>query len=129
MAPTPRKQTGQRGGAPTPAVVQPQRYLAPEGWELGQRAPENMYAPVGVDGQPDLDKLSSEPPEGYGVQLVAKGDTVTSAMLRSIGRANPGNDLATAAARDLVRTPVPEPQGPGQVQADAEGNPVEDDSK
>lgn len=52
----------------------------PEGWDVGQAAPNARYAPMGPDGEPDLSKLQDEPVEGYGVQVVAKGDTITQAI-------------------------------------------------
>lgn len=79
-----------------------------EGFEVGQTAPSDKYAPVGPDGAPDLKKITTTAPKGMGVQLVRKGDTVTQAVYDQL---NPQADAGVAQA-----TPVGEPQGPGQRQ-------------
>lgn len=70
------------------AVADPQAQQEPEGYEVGNRAPDAKYAPLVLPGPdddrtdpyPDLSKVTSQPPKGMGVQLVAKGDVVTQAV-------------------------------------------------
>lgn len=94
----------------TPTVLDPTRGVAPEGWEVGQRAPEARYAPYGDDLTPDYSKVQSDPVEGMGVQVVAKGDVINAGTYALL------NDQAAAA--NTVQTPVADPQGPGQRKAE-----------
>lgn len=70
----------------TPAAnVAVQQYDAGEGWELGQRAPEDRYQEVGPDGA-GVGKISSTPPKGkYATQLAVKGQPVNQATRTALG--------------------------------------------
>lgn len=105
----PRTTTDADGGATVAAtgvgVTQPA-----SGWDEGNVAPKNQYAPLNADGSADLDHISSKPVEGRGVQLAVKGQPVTRAVLIGLGRLDPRSGVP------LVRTPVAEPQGEGQTE-------------
>lgn len=92
--------------ATSPTVLDPTRGVAPSGWEVGNRAPEARYAPLGIDGEADYSQLQADPVEGYGVQVVAKGDVINQATYDLINQ----QESKTV----LVQTPVAEPQGAGQ---------------
>jgi hypothetical protein len=50
-----------------------------QGWEVGNAAPEDRY--VGLNERGEVTgKVQSEPVQGYGRQLVAKGDVITQAI-------------------------------------------------
>lgn len=101
--------TATDSGATAATTVAPPQ--APEGWEVGNAAPSDKYAPMNADGSADLGKITTDPPKGMGVQLVARGDTVTQAVYDQLNpkQADQAPGVATA-------TPVPEPQGPAQTE-------------
>lgn len=66
------------------ATVQPVRYAAGTGWELGQAAPSDKFIEVGPDGA-DVGKPTGTAPKGYGRQIAAKGATVTAAVRADLG--------------------------------------------
>lgn len=103
----PRNRRQQTTSASPTVVQQP---AAAEGWEVGNVAPGDKYAPLDTGtGQPKLDKLSDKPVKGYGVQVVAKGDVISQAVYDQL---NPDQ----ASTPEVVQTPVPEPQGDGQTE-------------
>jgi hypothetical protein len=89
MPPRTKNETDKNASAapesPPPATVAVQRYDAGEGWDVGQRAPEDRYIEVGPDGA-DIGKPSKTPPKGaYARQIQVKGDVVTPAARAALG--------------------------------------------
>lgn len=72
--------------APTPpAAVRQQQYDAGEGWDLGQRAPEDRFVEVGPDGA-DVGKPSNKAPAGkYSRQISVKGAPVDASQRAALG--------------------------------------------
>ena len=69
-----------------PARVAQARYSENTGWDVGQSAPSDQYREIGQDGA-YVGKASSTPPKGKpAVQVAVKGDVVTEAMRRAVGK-------------------------------------------
>lgn len=91
------------------ATVTPAQYDAPEGWEVGNRAPSNKYRTLNPDGSYADDKATDEPkPGAYQRQVAVEGDVVTAAMRMELGEdAVPQGAVITTAP--AAQTPQSQP--------------------
>lgn len=70
---------------PNPAVVRTREYAAGDGWEVGQRAPQDAFRALDAAGTGEpTGPVVHEHPGGYARQIVAKGGLVTEGVKREL---------------------------------------------
>ena len=73
---------------PNPAVIRTQQYDAGEGWEVGQRAPQDAIRALDPSGTgAPSGPVVHEHPGGYAYQIVAKGQAITEGAKRQLDAA------------------------------------------
>ncbi|MFI1734040.1 hypothetical protein ACH40E_33470 [Streptomyces acidicola] len=76
---------------PNPAVVRTQEYAAGEGWEVGQRAPQDAFRALDPSGTgAPIGPVVHTHPGGYARQVVAKGGLITDGVKRELDAADEG---------------------------------------
>ncbi|MEU7381546.1 hypothetical protein AB0A91_16390 [Streptomyces sp. NPDC042207] len=73
---------------PNPAVISTRQYDAGEGWEVGQRAPQDAYRALDAAGTgAPSGPVVHEHPGGYARQIVTKGSVITEGVKRELDAA------------------------------------------
>jgi hypothetical protein len=73
---------------PNPAVIRTQQYDAGEGWEVGQRAPQDAFRALDASGSgAPSGPVVHEHPGGYARQIAVKGQVVTEGVRRELDAA------------------------------------------
>ena len=70
------------------ATIRTQQYDGGEGWDVGQRAPEDAFRKLSDDGSGGVTgPVVHKHPGGYARQIVAKGGLVTDGVKRELAAA------------------------------------------
>lgn len=73
---------------PNPAVIRTQQYDAGEGWEVGQRAPQDAFRALDDQGTgAPSGPVVHQHPGGYARQIVTKGAVITEGVKRELDAA------------------------------------------
>lgn len=78
---------------PNAAVVRTQEYAAGEGWEVGQRAPQDAFRALDAAGTGEpTGPVVHQHPGGYARQIVTKGALITEGVKRELDAAEESAD-------------------------------------
>jgi len=89
MAARNSKNTPDEEPQPMPAsTIRTQQYDGGEGWEVGQRAPQDAFRALAENGSGGVTgPVVHKHPGGYARQIVAKGQVVTAGVRRELDAA------------------------------------------
>lgn len=88
MAARSSKSTDETPEQPNPAVVRTQEYDGGEGWDVGQRAPQDAFRALDASGTGEpTGPVVHKHPGGYARQIVAKGALITEGVKQELDAA------------------------------------------